>query len=217
MSIGEIHYCPGCTHAGYPHLEGCSAKQQLQNNLSPTFYQANSGFGYCPVCGQPATTSGFLCGYGSLIGCTTGSQNQPLCISSAPYHPQKVYPETCVMCEVFQQQIIRERDMRQNLYELLEYEKLKADAYKMVWSAREYLRQNWGTDFVEAYDPAWRILTNVLNTFNAERVDGVAIREKYNPKVIKLKKRTEYGYGGSPDCGVVFDRDDWHKHWGPKC
>jgi hypothetical protein len=77
----------------------------------------------------------------------------------------------------------------EDLEDQLEYEKLKADAYRMVWSAREYLYYTPGdSPTIHTY----RILTDVLNTLEFERVNGVAIRDKYkaqpNPKVVKLIK-----------------------------
>jgi hypothetical protein len=105
------------------------------------------------------------------------------------------------------------------LEEQLEYEKLKADAYRMVWSAREYL---FITDN-ENYS-ARRVLSTALDNIDFQN-DYTAIREKYNPKVVKLKKRdtskspvlgAAYGQGGAPDTGVVFDgpsNEGWIKHW----
>jgi len=82
----------------------------------------------------------------------------------------------------------------QKLEEELEYERLKNDAYRMVWSAREYLKslpQTKGTDAAIHY-----VLSGALNTLERERVDGKAIRDKYqiaaNP-VFVIKKTPKYG------------------------
>jgi|SRR6185437_13904576 len=98
------------------------------------------------------------------------------------------------------------------LEEQLEYEKLKTDAYRMVWSAREYLKslpQTQGTDIA-----IHQVLSRALNTLDAERVDGMAIREKYNPKVAKLKKRCACTYPNQA-CSECVDTKEWTKHWRP--
>ncbi len=171
-------------------------------------------YGHCPTCGEQATTGGFNCGYSNFTPCSRYRAG------SVPYTPAPIltdgqvsliiaqlrasielgegYPAVKNLVELYRKQIT-------DLQEQLEYEKLKTDAYRMVWSAREYLKslpQTQGTDIA-----IHQVLSRALNTLDAERVDGVAIREKYNPKVVKLKKAIP------PD---QFDQNaEYAKHWRP--
>lgn len=158
-----------------------------------------SSYSHCPECGQQSMTVGFPCGFGGLQGCMSKQPRRP---GSVPFTPAPVLTDEQVSTIVLQLRASLEVpnpspgvqalmgfyvERINELEEQLEYEKLKADAYRMVWSAREYLRVTQPENYAGLAN-----LSSALNTLEVERVDGVAIREKYNPKVIKLQKRKEY-------------------------
>ena len=82
-----------------------------------------------------------------------------------------------IMNNVLWTQVKHEREWSMKWLDTLDYERLKADAYRMVWSAREYLKIMYTHD--ATYDVSRNIFTNALWEMEQEKIDGYSIRAKY--------------------------------------
>lgn len=80
--------------------------------------------------------------------------------------------------------LLREEIENRSLSDHLQYQLLKADAHRMVWSAREYL----GVNYPDSRD-AQAILTDVFQELSASGINHRAIRDKY---VAEKKSRQVY-------------------------
>lgn len=191
-------------------------------------------YSHCPDCGNPSVQGQFYCGFRGLQGCINKQRSSVLAPykatetwGSVPYSAPDPWASAFLNAQLkasteleFLRKELRLQpgaienlvnlytDKINDLQEQLAYEKLKADAYRMVWSAREYIRTQGYTD---SWASTHFILSRALNTLEVERVNGVAIREKYNPKVVKLQKRCSCPPGGR--CSVCVTKD----YFGPKC
>jgi len=132
---------------------------------------------------QPGMPKGGSLGYTPSTE-SNGLPKDPLCT----YDSNVLYTNKALTSSL--QSLIRNFEgVIQALQERIEYEQVKNDAYRKVWSAREYLlsipikdtSRHWRERTAEerAGVEAYLILNKVLQQFDLERVDGKAIREKY--------------------------------------
>jgi hypothetical protein len=83
--------------------------------------------------------------------------------------------------------LLREEIENRSLSDHLQYQLLKADAHRMVWSAREYL----GVNYPDSRD-AQAILTDVFQELSASGINHRAIRGKYQIDKLSRKKAISF-------------------------
>jgi hypothetical protein len=87
----------------------------------------------------------------------------------------------------YKELLLREEIENRSLNDHLQYQLLKADAHRMVWSAREYL----GVNYPDSRD-AQAILTDVFQELSASGINYRAIRGKYQIDKLSRQKAISF-------------------------
>ncbi len=121
------------------------------------------------------------CGTASIVNTPTVNNTQ----SFAPRLPTglvanflRQVEDLEIMNKVYQEQLERAESHKKALTDALEYAAVAQDAYRKVWSARQYILATRSM-VDQADEHAWAILNRALLDIDIARVHGAAIQGKY--------------------------------------